>query len=285
MTDKAPQVVGDRYVLPTGPQDAARLDLIHAVYAPISYRGLEAARIEDAKRAADIGCGTGTISRWMAAHIGSTGQVDSIDISEEQIEVARNSPSAPDSAPIHYRVGSAYDPRLPAQEYDIVFCRLVLCHLREPEKALDQMARLLKPGGRVVLIDMDLRDIFTMPSCEAFSAFHREVTAPLEAKLHVDYSIGLRLPELLGAAGLSPDAVLADQPIYKDGPEKFLWTTTWTSVLQRAVPEGVISLERGSEIISILEQHIKDPTTWMAVAKMFAAVGSRPVSARSMKGT
>ena len=174
-------------------------------------------------------------------------------------------------------MGSAYDPRLPKQEYDIVFCRLVLCHLKEPEKALNQMARLLKPGGRVVVVDMDLRDIFTIPSCEAFSAFHQEVTTPLEAKLHVDYSIGLRLPQLLRAAGLSPDEMLADQPIYKNGPEKFLWTATWTAVLQRAVPEGVISLERGSEIICRLEQHIKDANTWMAVAKMFAAVGSKPV--------
>jgi hypothetical protein len=55
--------IGDKYVLPTGVKDAARLDVINEVYGPISIRGLEAAGMEGVRRAADIGCGTGTMSR------------------------------------------------------------------------------------------------------------------------------------------------------------------------------------------------------------------------------
>src|SRR5262245_30335835 len=159
----SPRKVGDDYVLPTGEDDRSRLDLIHTVYGPASLRGLEAARIGEADRVADIGCGTGTIARWMAQHITPDGSVDAIDIAEEQVEIARSAPAASGAAPIRYHVGSAYEPGLPERSYDLVFCRLVLCHLQEPGNAVAAMADLLVPGGRLVLVDMDLRDTFTMP--------------------------------------------------------------------------------------------------------------------------
>ncbi len=44
--------VGDKYVLPTGDKDAARLDVIQEVYGPVSIRALEAAELGDARRPA-----------------------------------------------------------------------------------------------------------------------------------------------------------------------------------------------------------------------------------------
>lgn len=44
MTSQTGAQVGDKYLLPTGKDDAARLDIIHAVYGPISFKGLEVAR-------------------------------------------------------------------------------------------------------------------------------------------------------------------------------------------------------------------------------------------------
>jgi SAM-dependent methyltransferase len=277
-SDKVP--VGDKYVLPTGADDAARLDVIHAVYGSVSMRGLEAAAIHDASRAADIGCGTGTVARWMAARMGPAGRVDAVDISPEQIEVAKAAPAETGSGAIHYRVGSAYEAGLPDNAFDVVFCRLVLCHLKEPAKAVAQMARLLKDGGRLVLVDMDLRDTFTLPPCDFYPAYIDECVIPYETRINVDYSIGLRLPQLMIDAGLRPDFVVADQPIFREGPEKHLWERTWAFALQRAVPEGVISMDRGMELIAGMERHTASADVWVAAAKMFAAVGHKEMSAR-----
>lgn len=265
--------VGDKYVLPTGKDDASRLDVIHAVYGPVSMKGLEAASIGAARRVADVGCGTGTVSRWMAARMGATGRVDAIDIAPEQIEVAKAAPADAGSGVMNFQVGSAYEPGLPEGAYDVVFCRLVLCHLKEPEKAVEQMARLLRRGGRLVLVDMDLRDIFTMPPCQFYQDYVEECVIPYQKKIGVDYSVGRRLPELMSRAGLKTDFVVADQPILRDGPGKHLWEKTWTFALQRAVPEGVISMERGKDLIAGMERHTASPDVWVAVAKMFAAVG------------
>jgi len=108
MTSTSRSEVGDKYVLPTGRNDAARLDVIHAVYGAVSEKGLEAAAIGAAARAADIGCGTGTVSRWMAMKMGPFGRVDAIDIASEQIEVAKSAEAQAGTSPIHYQVGSAY---------------------------------------------------------------------------------------------------------------------------------------------------------------------------------
>lgn len=268
--------VGDDYVLPTGRDDESRLDLIHAVYGPISLQGLDAARIGEAARVADIGCGTGTIARWMAQRIGSGGGVDAIDIAEEQVEVARSAPALPDAAPIEYRVGSAYEPGLPEGAYDVVFCRLVLCHLQDPARAVAAMAHLLVPGGRLVLLDMDMRDTFTMPASSFYESCLSEVAFPYGAHIGVDYAVGVRLPELMSGAGLATEFVVADQPIFREGPEKHLWERTWAVAFPRAVAAGVVTAERSDELIAGAERHTASPDVWVAVAKVFGVVGRKP---------
>jgi 2-polyprenyl-3-methyl-5-hydroxy-6-metoxy-1,4-benzoquinol methylase len=268
--------VGDDYVLPTGHDDASRLDLIHAVYGPISVRALEVARIDAATRVADIGCGTGTMARWMAQRITPGGSVDAVDIAEEQVELARSSPPPPGAAAIEYHVGSAYEPGLPARAYDVVFCRLVLCHLQEPARAVAAMANLLVDGGRLVLVDMDMGDTFTMPPCPFYESILTEVAFPYGAHIGVDYAIGPRLPELMGGAGLATESVAADQPIFRDGPEKHLWERTWAVAFPRAVAAGLLAADRSDELICGAEGHTANPDVWVAVAKMFAAVGRKP---------
>ena len=268
--------VGDDYVLPTGADEESRLDLIHAVYGPVSLKGLEAAEIGGCSRVADIGCGTGTVSRWMAQRIGPDGIVDGIDISQEQIDVASSTPAPPDTGPIQYHVGTAYDPPLPKGAFDLVFCRLVLCHLQEPAKAVAQMAKLLNDGGRLVLVDVDLRTPFTMPACTFYESIINEAVLPVGAKLGVDYAIGVRLHELMSDAALKTDFITADQPIFRDGPEKHLWERTWSTALPRAAETGVVATEQAEALIAGAERHTASPEVWVATAKMFAAVGRKP---------
>ena len=276
MSTESETRVGDDYVLPTGSDDKARLDLIHAVYGSVSRRALKAARIGEATRVADIGSGTGTVSRWIAEQMAPGGHVDGVDIAPEQVEVARSAPPAAGAAAIEYHVGSAYEPGLPERSYDVVFCRLVLCHLQDPAQAVAAMADLLVEGGRLVLVDMDLRDTFTMPPTPFYDACVDEVTVPYGAHIGVDYSVGLRLPGLMSGAGLEPEFVVADQPIFRDGPEKHLWERTWRVAFPRAVADGVVTQERSDELLSGAERHTAGRDVWVAVAKMFAVVGLRP---------
>ena len=276
MTPQSLGRVGDDYVLPTGEDDESRLDLIHAVYGSVSVKGLEAARIGEASRVADIGCGTGTVSRWIAQRIGPAGRVDAIDIAPEQVDIARSTPASPGTAQIEYHVASAYEPALPEHAFDIVFARLVLCHLQEPGKAVAQMAKLLNDGGRLVLVDMDMRTAFTMPPCSVYETVINDFAFPFGAQIGVDYAIGVRLHELMLDAGLTTEFITADQPIYRDGPEKHLWERTWAAALPRVAEAGLLTAQQGEALMTAAERHTESRDVWVAAAKMFAAVGAMP---------
>jgi SAM-dependent methyltransferase len=275
MTAQKSEIVGDNYVLPTGANDAERLELIHTVYGPISFRGLEAADISQASRVADIGCGTGTVALWMAERMGANGQVDAIDISKDQIEIAKARAVNKNAAKINFAEGSAYDPRLTPGIYDVVFCRLVLCHLKEPARAISQMVSLLKPGGRLVIVDMDLRTAFTMPHSEDYEAWLHEGSSKHDQNIGVDYQIGLRLHELILAAKLKTVFLAVEQPIFNRAPEKFLWEKTWRNALPYVISAGTMTQERGERLLAGMAQHTASDDVWVAMVKMFVAVGQK----------
>ncbi len=273
MTKQAAEKVGDNYVLPTGKSDAARLDLLHAVYGPVSLRGLEAAGPAEGMRACDIGCGTGTVTRVIAAKVGKSGHVTGVDIAQAQIDIAQAEALPVTSASIEYKVGSAYEPPVKPGSCDVVFCRLVLCHLTDPAKAVAQMASLLKPGGRLVLVDMDLLSAFTMPPSEHYEAWRKESSSKHGKNIGVDYQIGLRLHELMQDANLQTIFLAADQPLFNRTPEKHLWEKTWRNALPSLAAAGTMSQERGEEILAGMARHTAGEDVWVAMVRMFAAVG------------
>jgi SAM-dependent methyltransferase len=277
MTAEPVSRVGDDYVLPTGSDDRSRLDLIHAVYGPVSVSALEAGRIGACARVADVGCGTGTIARWMAERIGAAGRVDAVDVAADQVELARSTPSPAGAGAIEYHVASAYELPLPTGEFDLVFCRLVLCHLQDPASAVAEMTRLLKDGGRLVLVDFDMRSIRAMPPSSHYESIVHEVIPAIQAKLGVDYSIGTRLHELMLAAGLQTASVTTDQPVFGSAPQKFLWESTWAVAFPNAVASGFLDQAASDRLLAGAARDTASDDVWVAQAQMFAVVGQKPV--------
>lgn len=99
-------------------------------------------------RIADFGCGTGSLS-LLATDLGF--RVDGIDFSEPMVAAARS--KAAGRSGVGFTVGDASDPPLKDGIYDAVICRHVLWALPDPGAALRRWVRLLRPAGRVVLIE------------------------------------------------------------------------------------------------------------------------------------
>ena len=98
-------------------------------------------------RVADLGSGTGTL----AALLTEDGyQVDGVDYSPEMVRAARiKVPQA------HFVVADAAEPPLSEHSFEVVLCRHVLWALPDPQAALARWVDLLRPGGRLVLIEGD----------------------------------------------------------------------------------------------------------------------------------
>ncbi|RYP85016.1 methyltransferase domain-containing protein [Nocardioides guangzhouensis] len=100
-------------------------------------------------RIADLGCGTGTLAVLLAAEGYA---VDGLDVSPEMVARARAKAAAA-RVPVRARVGDANAPGLDPASYDVVLSRHVLWAMDDPPDALGRWVDLLRPGGRLVLIE------------------------------------------------------------------------------------------------------------------------------------
>jgi SAM-dependent methyltransferase len=95
----------------------------------------------------DLGCGTGSLS-LLAAEQGH--RVTGVDRSAAMVERARTKLAGRDAA---FLVGDAAAPPVGEQRYDVVLVRHVLWTLPAPARVLRRWRTLLRPGGRLVLIE------------------------------------------------------------------------------------------------------------------------------------
>ncbi len=106
-------------------------------------------------RVLDVGCGTGYLTRRMAARVGPDGAVTGVDASPPVLEYAGRRKQRPGSAPCTYREGVAEALDLPDASFDTVVTSLMLHHLPEDLRpaALREMRRVLRPGGRLLVVE------------------------------------------------------------------------------------------------------------------------------------
>jgi SAM-dependent methyltransferase len=250
MADGAKGTAGDVYVLDTGGNAAERLRLLDDVYGAFTRQLLIHAGVGPGKRVLDVACGIGTISCWLAGRVGSAGSVVAADVNPDQLVVAKGYwNEREDLQPVEFIEASAYDTGLPSESFDIVHCRLLLCHLTKPENALGEMRRVLKPGGVLVSQELRLSNTLCYPDSPAYM---RTVSLALEAgrRLGVNYDYGVELPAAVMDAGFQSPEVRVDLPAFLRGPGKRMWEHTYAEAIPAMVRTGV---SREDELLDLLE--------------------------------
>src|SRR5712675_742946 len=97
----------------------------------------------------DLGCGTGQVSAALAPFVA---HVVAVDASAAMLQAARKRLSRFDN--IELRRGELEGLPIDDGRLDAATLMLVLHHVPEPERALAEVARVLKPGGRAMIVDM-----------------------------------------------------------------------------------------------------------------------------------
>jgi len=122
----------------------------------LRQRTASLARLQPGDQVLDVGCGTGTLALDVQQHVGATGRVVGIDPGKEQITRAR-AKAARRHMPIAFQIGVIEQLAFPDQTFDAVLSTLMMHHLPASLKAqgLAEIARVLKPGGRLVIADFN----------------------------------------------------------------------------------------------------------------------------------
>jgi arsenite methyltransferase len=103
----------------------------------------------------DLGSGPGLLATGMARDVGPTGRVCGIDISDSMLALARGRTVPTGSAPVEYRHGGVDAVPYPDGSFDVVVSTQVLEYVTDIPAALAEVSRVLRPGGRLLILDTD----------------------------------------------------------------------------------------------------------------------------------
>lgn len=111
---------------------------------------LDMADLTGGAQVIDVACGTGLVTLKAASLTAPQGKVVGTDISEEMIAAARDAAGAKAVANVVFERMDAEDLAFDDGLFDVALCALGLMYAPDPEKAVAEMHRVLKPGGRAV---------------------------------------------------------------------------------------------------------------------------------------
>jgi len=125
-------------MLAAGEQGTARLRLIESIFGRATRQFLLGCGLSRGWRVAEIGCGVGQVSLWMA-ELGAS--VIAVDGKAAQIETAGRYVREQGISNIEFRAADAYETGLARGAFDLVYSRFLMCHLDDPIRALREMYR------------------------------------------------------------------------------------------------------------------------------------------------
>lgn len=178
------------------PREAARLE---AKVNPEAWvRKYLAHLVQPRTEVLSVGCGPGVILNAVA-ELHPSLRATGIDISADRIQQAiqRNR----DNPRLKFVGGDAQAMPLPSDTYDLVYSRMLLQYLREKQKAVAEMVRVCKPGGTVLLQDLDGQLLWHYPEDPDMQRAVEKVMTAL-ALSGFDPLVGRKLFSLAQNAGL-----------------------------------------------------------------------------------
>src|SRR5262245_54468326 len=128
-------------------------------------RVVKALHLREGERVLDVGVGPGLLAYDMAASVGRDGHVCGIDISEDMLAMSRK--RCADQPWTEYQRANATDLPYPDKSFDAAVSTQVYEYVADIPAALAELYRVMRPGGRVVVLDTDYRSLVIHTGDEA----------------------------------------------------------------------------------------------------------------------
>jgi hypothetical protein len=133
----------------------------------------------------------------------------------------------------------------------------------------------VKPGGVVIVEDIDMAGCLYYPPCRAHDLYV-ELYRETVRRRGGNADLGPRLPSLLQGAGLEAIGVTISQDCGLEGDAKLIPPLTLARIKDAVVGEGVATAQEVEEALAELYEYASDPTTVMGNPRIVQAWGYRP---------
>jgi SAM-dependent methyltransferase len=148
-----------------------------AMGQPVTQALVDYARPEPGMRVIDIASGTGEPAITLATRVGAQGHVTAVDLSTDLLEIADGRARLRGLTNFSTRKADAHSLPLSENSFDLGTCRFGVMFFREPEKALCELRRVLRPGARACFLAWGS---FDQPYWKStIGVVHRHVGGPL----------------------------------------------------------------------------------------------------------
>jgi len=264
------------YVLDNGwERERERLAALEGVFDRGTTRHLDALGVRRGWVCLEVAGGGGSIASWLCKRVGDSGRVVATDVDprflealdEPNLEVLRHDITSDD---------------LPHSAFDLIHARLLLEHLPERVKVLERLVGALKPGGVVMIEDLDWRALFAEP---AIINVHPSGESERNVKVWralvdtmadggYDREFGARLVDLMVELGLEDVNAEGRSPTYRGGSRDAVVPKFTLEQLQDRV---LASARLSAEEIAWALRRLDDPDLRIGVGTMVTAFGRRPI--------
>jgi ubiquinone/menaquinone biosynthesis C-methylase UbiE len=260
-----------RYVIRGGSGGRERLRVLGRVMHPSTTALLDRCGLRDGMRCLDAGCGGGDVSLELARRVAPGGHVVGIDVDEEKLRIAREEAAHHGVVNATFHAGDVREAQGP---FDLVYARFLLTHLGDPAGMLAAFHDRLRPGGLIVVEDIDFSAHFTYPESPAFRRYH-DLYCAVVARRGGDANIGPRLASLVQQAGFDDITVDVVQPMGLRGESKLMSALTMERIVGAVLEDGRATKEEADALVRELYALADDPSVLAGVPRVFQVTGRR----------
>ncbi len=217
--------------------------------------------VKAGESALDVGSGTGSEVVSLARAVGPSGTAVGVDPNPAMVAAAT---SRAKGSTARFVQGTAYDLPFPDGSFDAVRCERVFQHLDDPHAATLEIARVLRPGGRAILIDSDWDTAIMHPISPEISG----ALSAAQATRTPNRTSGRRLRGLMASAGFTIDDIGSEAVIF----DALTSAPMYVAQLDAAVEDGIITRAQADQAATEVE-HGLATGDYLFCVTMFAVLG------------
>ncbi|WP_298622777.1 bifunctional 2-polyprenyl-6-hydroxyphenol methylase/3-demethylubiquinol 3-O-methyltransferase UbiG [uncultured Legionella sp.] len=262
------------YILNTNNQARDRLSLQHHLYARSSIKLVKDGGVSTGMTGLEIGCGSGEMTIELAKLVGVQGSLLAIDLSQDQLNhvqyMTRNYKN------IRFKQWDVNYLSDLGEQFDFIYCRMVLHHVKDAYSAILQMKNCLKPGGIIICEEPSIFDsTFCSPPSKTYEQFTQWIRTCFTLN-QCDFEIAHRLEQECASANFKVKQHTLFQPLLRTAKEKQIYSMALQDVTPQLIHLNIATQDEidalSQDLLSLANS--ENTMTWIRMHQVIAELQS-----------